>query len=210
MSENTFTLYVDRAYVSPYALSAFVALEEKGVPFEMRALDLVAGEHRRGDFRERSPTGRIPALSHGDFHLSESSAIDEYLEDLLPPPHPALYPQHIADRARAREIQAWLRSDLMPIREERPTTVIFKAPSDEPLSGRALAAADRLYAAASQWLGHGALNLFGEWSIADTDLALMIRRLLVNGDAVPDALAHYARHQWLRPSVQRWIALPRG
>ena len=88
MSENTFTLYVDRAFVSPYALSAFVALEEKGVPFEMRPLDLAAGEHRQGDFRERSPTGRIPALSHGDFHLSESSAIDEYLEDLLAPPHP--------------------------------------------------------------------------------------------------------------------------
>jgi glutathione S-transferase len=210
MSENTFTLYVDRAFVSPYALSTFVALEEKGVPFEMRSLDLAAGEHRRGDFSERSPTGRIPALSHGDFHLSESSAIDEYLEDLLPPPHPLLYPQHIADRARAREIQAWLRSDLMPIREERPTTVIFTAPSNEPLSSRALSAADRLYAAAHQWLGHGALNLFGEWSIADTDLALMIQRLLVNSDAVPDALAQYARQQWLRPSVQRWLALPRG
>lgn len=212
MSDNRFTLYVDHQYASPYAMSAFVALVEKGIDFELRTLNLAAGEHRDDAYRSRSLTGRVPTLSHGDFHLSESSAISEYLEDLLPPPaHPAAYPAHIVDRARARQVQAWLRSDLMPIREERPTSVIFfEQPRTEPLSAAAVSAAQRLCSAAIEWLGHDADTLFGEWSIADTDLALMLNRLVLNGDAVPESLVRYARLQWQRPSVQRWLALPRS
>ena len=36
MSSNTYTLYVDHQYASPYAMSAFVTLVEKGVDFELR------------------------------------------------------------------------------------------------------------------------------------------------------------------------------
>ena len=193
MALNTFTLHVDHRYMSPYAMSAFVTLVEKGIDFELVEIDLSAGQHRESDYRARSSTGRVPMLSHGDFDLSESSAISEYL----------------ADRARARQIQAWLRSDLMPLREERPTTVIFEQPIYTALSPAALAAADRLCAAATEWLGHEADQLFGAWSIADTDLALMLNRLVINGDAVPEALARYAHRQWQRPSVQRWLALSR-
>ncbi len=52
-------------------------------------------------------------------------------------------------------------------------------------------------------------NLFGEWSIADVDLALMLNRLVMNGDAVPQRLASYADRRWQRPSVQSWVALER-
>jgi glutathione S-transferase len=52
-------------------------------------------------------------------------------------------------------------------------------------------------------------NLFGEWSIADVDLALMLNRLILNGDRVPAALVDYAQRQWQRPSVQAWVNLPR-
>jgi len=51
--------------------------------------------------------------------------------------------------------------------------------------------------------------LFGSWSIADVDLALMLNRLALNGDAVPEKLAEYARRQWQRPSVQEWVSLKR-
>lgn len=50
-------------------------------------------------------------------------------------------------------------------------------------------------------------NLFGEWCIADTDLALMINRLALHGDDVPAPLTEYAAFQWQRASVQRFIAL---
>ena len=55
------------------------------------------------------------------------------------------------------------------------------------------------------FLTHG--NLFGEWCIADTDLALMINRLVLHGDEVSERLVDYAAFQWQRASVQRFIAL---
>jgi glutathione S-transferase len=67
--------------------------------------------------------------------------------------------------------------------------------------------AEKLFATAGVLLAHGGQNLFGEWSIADTDLALMLNRLVLNGDEVPAALADYATFQWQRASVQRYVAL---
>ena len=68
----------------------------------------------------------------------------------------------------------------------------------------AQAAADKLIAGASAVLAHGGPNLFDAWSIVDLDLALMLNRLVGNGDPVPASLADYARRQWERPAVQEW------
>ena len=210
MSTVQFLLYVDTRHMSPYAMSAYVALVEKAVPFELRLIDVYSEELRTGDYAQRSLTCRVPMLSHGDYHLSESSAIAEYLDDLLPPPgYRALYPSQVRERARARQLQAWLRSDLMALREARPTTSVFGAPLTTDLPAAAEQDALRLCRVAEQLLTREAATLFGEWSIADTDLALMLQRLLNNGHAVPERLATYVRGQWQRPSVQAWLALPR-
>ena len=74
-----------------------------------------------------------------------------------------------------------------------------------PTAADAGAAAADTCAAACELLGHGGENLFGDWSIADVDLALMLHRLVINGDQVPLQLARYARAQWERASVQRWV-----
>ena len=184
-------------------MSAFVTLREKGLPFDLKALDLAAQEHNKAGFAAASLTRRVPTLVHNDFSLSESSAISEYLDELRP--EPPVYPREPRARARARQIQAWLRSDLVPIRQERPTEVVFYKPTDAPLSAEARASAEKLFSAASALLPTNAPNLFGEWCIADTDLALMLNRLVLNGDPVPERLAVYARHQWQRPSVQLWV-----
>ena len=41
------------------------------------------------------------------------------------------------------------------------------------------------------------------------DLALMLNRLILNGDTVPAQLEDYAQRQWQRPTVQEWIKLKR-
>jgi glutathione S-transferase len=199
----TLQLYVDSQFASPYAMSVFVALHEKRLPFETVALDLAAGAHRDPAHSARSLTCRVPTLVHGGFALSESSAITEYLDELFP--QGRLYPAEPQARARARQVQAWLRSDLAPIRQERSTTVLFYGPTTEALSPEAAAAAEKLFAAAETLLRPGDENLFGAWCIADTDLALMLNRLVMNGDPVPERLARYARRQWDRPSVQLWV-----
>lgn len=206
MSEPHFELVVDKHYTSPYAMSAYVALRHKGAVFSVRTLDLGLKEHRSEDYALRSMTSRVPMLAHGEFFLSESSAIAEFLEELLPPPgHAALYPADLRARARARQIQAWLRSDLMPIRTERSTDVIFVEPSVKKLSGRAAACAGQLYAVAGRLLAGDNECLFGAWCIADFDLALMLKRLVANGDEVPAALVEYVARQWDREPVQQWL-----
>src|SRR5690606_27565381 len=103
------TLYVDALLLSPYAMAAYIALAEKGLPVELRLVDLGAGEQRLRPYASRAPTCRIPALTHDSFHLTESSAIIEYLEDVFSAPdYPALFPQAPRQRAQARQIQAWL------------------------------------------------------------------------------------------------------
>ncbi|HGL5951852.1 TPA: glutathione transferase [Citrobacter koseri] len=208
MSKPEITLWSDANFFSPYVLSVYVALQEKGLPFSLKTVDLSSGEHLQPSWQGYALTRRVPVLEIDGFELSESSAITEYLEDRFAPPQwERIYPHDLQKRARARQIQAWLRSDLMPIREERSTDVVFAAARKGPLSEAGKESAAKLVATASGLLAHGKPNLFGEWCIADTDLALMLNRLVLNGDEIPEALAEYAAFQWQRVSVQRFIAL---
>jgi glutathione S-transferase len=196
-------LYVDSNFASPYALVAFVSLLEKGLEFEVKPLELFAKAQEEPSFASTSITRRVPTLVHGDFALSESSAICEYIDETFTGTR--LYPTDLRDRARARQIQAWVRSDLMPIREERPTWVVFCGAHKPALSAQALEATHKLFAAALRLLDGRTDNLFGQWSIADVDLAMMLQRLAAHGDPVPQQLVDYANHQWRRPTVQQWI-----
>ncbi|EJN00929.1 glutathione transferase [Herbaspirillum sp. YR522] len=205
MTTPRLKLYVDAQFISPYAMSAFVTLTEKKLPFELLTIDLSSRRNQDSSYASVSLTRRVPALSEGDFHLSESSAISEYLEQRFAAPDFApVYPADARQRAKAREMQAWLRSDLMPVRQERPTEVVFYGDGYASLSPAARAAADKLVAVARAALG-GRESLFDQWSIADVDLALMINRLAMPGDAMPDDLRQYAQRQWARPSVQQWV-----
>ena len=203
MNHRPLSLYVDAHFTSPYAMSAFVTLREKGLEFELLTLNLDTAENQTEAFAQLSLTGRVPTLVQGEFALSESSAITEYLEEVFP--RVPVYPAEPRQRARARQVQAWLRSDLMPIRQERSTLVVFYGLKGEPLSPVAEAAAHKLISAAQALLADGREYLFGEWSIADVDLAVMLNRLILNGDSVPANLVAYAQRQWQRPSVQEWV-----
>jgi len=209
MESTKLKLYVGADFVSAFALSAFVALKEKQLSFELVTLDLKTRENYKSSYQDISLTCKIPTLIHDGFALSESSAIAEYLDEIAPG-HPKLFPLDIKQRARARQLQAWLRSDLLVIRKERPADLIYFGKKETPLSDEAQAAVARLFFVADRLLEEGADHLFGDWSIADTDLAIMLNRLLANGDRVPQRLAAYVRRQWDRDSVRAWMDIERA
>jgi len=209
MADRMLTLFGERKLDSPFVFTAFVAVKEKGVPFELQLLDLASGEQRAPDFARRSFTRRVPTLEDGSFALSESLAIVEYLEETLPPPvHARLLPADVQSRARARQVLGWLRTDLAALRRARPSDTIFFEPVKTPLAVDAQKDADKLVLVAGELVGARA-SLFEEWSIADADLAFALMRLHANGDPLPQNLVGYVETQWRRPSVAAWATLER-
>jgi glutathione S-transferase len=207
-------LYGNTPVTSPYVMSVFVALEEKGLAHRLELLDLARGEQHDPEFVAHSITNRVPALAieeaGGTVWLSESVAILEYLEERFgAPEYPRLYPEGLLERARVRLVQGLIRSDFMPIREERSTETIFFGQPIAPLSERAEAARVRLVRIAAALVPEGQPYVASEFSIADVDLATLLQRLVHNGDPLPVHLAEYANTVWQRPSIQKWLGLTR-
>jgi glutathione S-transferase len=201
-------------WTSPYVLSCFVGLTEKRLAFDVQTVALHEGAQWAAAYVETSFTARVPALVDGDFSLSESSAIMEYLEDKWPAPeHARLLPQDVRQRARARQIMAWVRSDLGSIREERSSEYVFyplaALPPLAPLSAAARHAVEKLVGFCERLVPADGGALFGDWCIADTDLAMMLQRLVKTGESLPARLRAFAEREWQRPSVQAFVDQPR-
>ena len=67
---------------TPNGWKASVTLEALGLPYEVRKIDLRAGEQKQPEYLAICPNGRIPALVHDDFAIFESGAIMPYLAEL--------------------------------------------------------------------------------------------------------------------------------
>jgi len=198
-------LWGNRSWSSPYFYSAYVALKEKGLPFEVRTLDLSKGEQRQAEYAKQSRTARIPSLAHGDFVISESSAIIEYLDDVAP--EAPVLPTNHQDKARARQMMSWLRSDAtLPVRIARSTDYMFGVVTPTPaLTDDARVAIDKLFTVARAMLD-GKPSLFDRFTIADAELAFMLQRLVRVNDEVPADLRNFANATFERPSVQAFMA----
>ena len=61
------------------SLKALYVLEELGVDYEFRFVDLSKREQRDEAFLKMNPVGRVPVLEHGGRPLFESGAICRYV-----------------------------------------------------------------------------------------------------------------------------------
>ena len=203
---STLTLYVDDHWVSPYAFSNFVALQEKKLTFDVIEVSLPKKETRHREYLDRSLTARLPMLRHGDYFLTESSAIDEYVEDVFPhPKHARIFPEDPKERGRARQLMAWFRSDLIPIREERSTSTLFYDQPVKPLSPAGQERAERLVRVANVLIPPDRTTLFAQWCIADADFTLMLYRLVKHGHPVGEKVNRYVEANWQRPTLREWM-----
>ncbi|MFD1710918.1 glutathione S-transferase family protein [Ottowia sp. GY511] len=81
-------------------------------PVELVLVDLAQGEHRQPDFLRLNPQGKVPVLVDGDFVLTESHAIMEYLVELAP--GQTLWPADVQARADVNRWMFWSAQHLMP------------------------------------------------------------------------------------------------
>ncbi|MBK8172343.1 MAG: glutathione transferase [Sandaracinaceae bacterium] len=199
------TLTGDVFYISPYFFSCFVALREKELPFEVKTLALHTREQDKDGYPIRTLTGRIPSLTHDDIVIAESSAIVEYLEEAFPKTK-HIFPTVATERARARQIMSWLRSDdTLALRDERSTHTIFYAHTNKPLSDAAKRSVEKLFAMCDRLLGERTDGVFDTWTLVDAELAFMLQRLIANGDPVPANLKAFVDGQWKRKSIQEFV-----
>ncbi len=206
MDKPKLKLFAESGWTSPWVFHAMVALEEKGLPYELEVVDLPLSGARRAEVLERAMLGKVPILVDGEAWITESLAISEYLAERYPSPaYPRLFPADLVQRARARQVMSALRTGFFALREERPTSTIFGAPSGRPMSEKAQVEADELVRIASAVIRPGATSMFDVWCIADADLALMLMRLVANRDPVPKAVADYTAAQWGRASGQKFL-----
>ncbi|MGE0548765.1 MAG: glutathione transferase [Kofleriaceae bacterium] len=201
------TLYAESTWVSPWVFHVMVALEELRVPYKLQVMSFPLTAEGRASLQRSAIIGKVPILVHDGIGISESLAITEYLaEQFAPPAHPALLPATPIERARARQLMSYLRTSLMGLRDDRPTTSVFGRPVVKPLGDKAKADASELIRIAERMIQPGQTTLFTSWSIADADLALMMMRLVANQDPVPKHLVDYTHANWDRRSVREYIS----
>ena len=85
------------SFVSPYVRKVLACMNLKGLAYEV---DPITPFYGNDEFRRLSPLCRIPVLIDGDFAVSDSSVICDYLDEAYP--GRALFPADPKHRAHAR------------------------------------------------------------------------------------------------------------
>ena len=83
---------------STYARTVRLALEEKGVDYDLVEVDMLAGAHKAPEHLARQPFGKVPAFAHDGFELYETDAIIRYIDAGFPGPE--LEPADARGKAR--------------------------------------------------------------------------------------------------------------
>lgn len=201
------TLYGESTWMSPWAFHAMVALEEKQLSYKLEVLPLPIPKDISEKLAAKAILGKVPVLVHDDVWITESLAISEYLAETFPhPAHPRLFPENLVERARARQVMSWLRTSLLGLRSDRPTSNVFGRPTVRPFTEKGRADADELLRVATALVTPGKPHMFASWSIADADLSLALMRMIGSQDMVPQFLIDYALAQWDRRSIKRYVA----
>lgn len=109
---------------STWSLRPWLALKRAGIPFEEVMIQLRQGDETAAQIAALSPSGKVPALIHGDLVVWDSLAICEYLADFFA--EAELWPRDLATRALARAAAAEMHSGFQGLRNECPMDLTLK------------------------------------------------------------------------------------
>src|SRR5215472_6833404 len=124
------TIYIGNKNYSSWSLRAWLMLKQTGAAFESEVIPLyVSGS--KATILAHSPSGKVPALRHGDVTVWDSLAIGEYLAETFP--KAGLWPSAPAARARARSVSAEMHAGFANLRRHLPMNLRRK-PTPRPLT----------------------------------------------------------------------------
>lgn len=195
------------ARYSVYVRAALMALQEKGVGFDLVEVDIFAAEGPPPGYLGRHPFGRIPAFEHDGFALYETAAITRYVDEAFP--GPALQPADARGRARMTQVVGVLdsyayRPLVWDIYVERVSKPRAGRPSDEALIATALPRAGLCLDVLEGFLGDGPWLAGDALSLADLHAAPVIDYFRM----APEGRDLLARHERLGAWWDRIAARP--
>jgi GSH-dependent disulfide-bond oxidoreductase len=183
-----------------------IALEEMGLDYEIRLIDILAGDQTSPEFLAINPNGRIPAMVDGDVVIFESAAIMQYLGRRTG----RFYPADEPTRARIDSWLFWQMAGLGPMSGQVNyfNRVASKADRDPRETDFAISRyrreTARLFGVLERGL-EGREYVAGAYSIADMCCFTWVDKYPENGgglDAFPRVRAWHGRIA-SRPAVER-------
>jgi glutathione S-transferase len=89
---------------SPYAWRAWLALEYKSLPYELKLMSFSDGDLKTPEYLRVSARGKVPAIEDDGYCLYESPTILEYLDEAYPDSGAPLFPGNAKGRAHIRRL----------------------------------------------------------------------------------------------------------
>lgn len=197
------TLYLGNKNYSSWSFRPWIAMAAADVPFTDRVIpfDFAAGNPQ---FRDISPTGKVPVLHHGAVRVWESLAIIEYVAELFP--KAGIWPEDAALRAEARAISMEMLSGFRALRGACPMNIRRK-PSAIDLPEGVTADVARIEAIWNGLLARsGGPFLFGAFTAADAMYAPVVNRFEAYCLTRDEAVLGYMARMKAHPAWQKWQA----
>lgn len=179
------------------AAGALWMLEEVGVDYELRFVDILAGEQKTPEILALNPMGKLPILTDGDAVVTESCAIGLYLADRYAPGRLA---PRLDDPARG----TYLRWSCFSPSVVEPGVMAKKEGWTFGEGAAGWGSYEAMIQAMEGAVGRGPFLLGDAFSMADVILGGTMRYLITFGllEARP-AFSAYVERLEARPAFQR-------
>ncbi|MBW8815701.1 MAG: glutathione S-transferase family protein [Caulobacterales bacterium] len=179
------------------AFTAYWMLEEIGVPFDVRTVDIRKGEQKDPEFLKLNPAGKVPTLTDGEVVVSENPAIAIYLADRYS------YGQ-LAPRIEHADRGAYLKWMVFSTAVVDPVATLHEQKIDLPGFGVSFGSFEDMVAVLTGVLTGRKYLLGDRFSAADVVLGGTISRLLYQ-KLLPETpvLLDYNARLTARPAFHR-------
>lgn len=184
-------------------------LEELGVPYDVKLMNLRRGDQKRADYVRVNPMGKVPALTDGAVSVSENPAICIYLADRYG------YGT-LAPRIEAAERGSYLRWMVFSTAVFEPAIYLAEPPDPEAESGRGWGSAATVVRVLDEALRRGPWLLGDQFTAADVMVGSLLSIALFNNriTAPSESLVAYngrlaGREPYQRAAAATWPAAER-
>jgi len=176
---------------TPNGWKISIALEEMGLPYEVRVIDFATQEQKADWYVTLNPNGRIPTLDDEGFIVFESGAILIYLAEKTG----KFLPQDAHGRSRVIQWLMFQMSGVGPMMGQANVFFRYFPEKIQPAIDRYQREVTRLFGVLDRQLASHEY-IAGEYSIADMALWPWVSGYEWSGVSVAEF-----------PSLQRWLAL---